>query len=96
MLTFQIIQRVSQHFKNGHIERITEGFVVEMQTRIQLLKELKQTISQRTNNVDEEQRSVCGPTSRTSPKPSSRDFRNCSETNCSTCLRGNRQARFSV
>lgn len=35
-LTFHIIKSVSQHFKYGYIKRITEGFVVEMKTRIHL------------------------------------------------------------
>lgn len=35
-LTFQIVQGISQHFKYGYIQRITEGLVVQMKTRTQL------------------------------------------------------------
>lgn len=34
--TFEVVECVTQHFKYSHIERITEGFVVEVKTRTRL------------------------------------------------------------
>lgn len=59
-----------------------------MMTGIQLLKEFKQTKSLKWQiMLREKRRSICSPTSRTSAKQSSRDFRKGSDTNCSTCFR---------
>lgn len=34
--TFHVVQCVPQHFEHTHIERVTEGFVVEVDSRIRL------------------------------------------------------------
>lgn len=36
MFTFHVIQGVSQHFKDGHIQRITEGLVEQIRRWIHL------------------------------------------------------------
>ena len=34
--TFEVVQRVSQHFKDGHVQGVAEGFVVQVETWVQL------------------------------------------------------------
>lgn len=95
--TFHVVQCVPQHFEHTHIERVTEGFVIEVDSRISLHDKQKQKNKHFTRSLNLKFDTWNGRvfTSLSSVMAASRVFKKESETKFFTCKSTTRTRRRS-